>query len=230
MAARLVPTGMTVPIRRGPLRGRKWIVGAAAGEGKGLSVILNRAEPEQMRQARRLVSPDSICFDIGANVGLYTLLFARYARHVYAFEPWPRNVRFLSRLLEINRVPNATIVPWAVSATTEFASFQAGSNCATGKLSRQGKQPVAAISCDNFVATYNVVPSLLKIDVEGAELAVLQGAANLLTQQRPDILLSTHGADIKDSCLTYLRQLGYNRMEALDSDDIDTAADFMIRS
>ena len=66
--SKLIPSGMVVPVLKGPLHGAKWIVGAAAGEGKGLSVVLNLSEPEQLYMARRLVLPDAICFDIGANV------------------------------------------------------------------------------------------------------------------------------------------------------------------
>lgn len=64
-------------------------MGAAAGEFKGLSVIANLSEPNQVAHVLRILNNRSICFDIGANVGFYTLLFAKYAKEVFAFEPLP---------------------------------------------------------------------------------------------------------------------------------------------
>lgn len=228
--ARLVPTGMPVIVMRGPLRGARWIAGAAAGEGKGLSVVLNQAEPDQMERARQLSPRDGICFDVGANVGLYTLLFARYTGHVYAFEPLPRNVQLLSRTVELNGARNVTIVPCAVSDSTGLATFEEGNNWATGKLSSGGKQPVATVSLDHFVSVCQVHPDLVKIDVEGAELAVLEGARHMLASRRPAILLSTHGAAVRDRCLEFVTTLNYSQITPLDARGLpaNQASEFLV--
>jgi FkbM family methyltransferase len=226
--AKLIPSGMLVLILKGPLRGAKWIVGAKAGPAKGLSVVLNLLEPEQLDMARRLAPADGICFDIGASVGLYTLLFARYSGHVFAFEPLPRNVRYLSRTLEVNGVKNATLVPCAVSDSTGLLSFQEGENYDSGKLDSRGRQPVAAVSCDDFVSVYKVVPSILKIDVEGAEMSVLRGAENLLANHKPIILLSTHGEALRAGCLEFLKRMKYSQIVPLNNHKIDRASEFAI--
>lgn len=113
----LFPTGTILPILRGPLAGQKWIVGAAAGNGKGLSTLFNTGEPDQFAYVEGLgfSLKSDICFDIGANVGLYSLLFAKYSRQVYAFEPLPRNLKFLYEVLRVNNIENVKIVPCAVS-------------------------------------------------------------------------------------------------------------------
>ena len=214
---KLVPTGTPLKILRGPLRGARWIAGAAAGEGKGLSPLLNWAEPEQLETARKPASPDTACFAIGANVGFHSLLFARYAGHVYAFEPLLRNLRYLTSTLRLNKVDNVTVVPWAVSDCFGLASFEEGENCATGRLSRGKGQPVVAVPLDMFVAFYAVVPAVIKVDVEGAEVRVLEGARELLSAHRPSILLSTHGQEPRQKCLDLLRSLGYTRFLPLDS-------------
>ena len=204
LLAKIVPTDTVFPILSGPLADAKWIAGAAAGSAKGLSVIWNLAEPEQLNLGRKLVTPESICFDIGAHVGLYTLLFARYAKHVYAFEPLPRNINFLVRTLELNRVRNATIVPCAASDFTGLTAFNEGQNPAMGCLDDSGSQPVAAVALDDFVVNLKVIPSLLKIDAEGAEVQVLEGCANLISAHKPSILLSTHGDELRSECLDML--------------------------
>ncbi len=147
---------------------------------------------------------------------MYTLIFSRRARHVYAFEPFPRNIRYLSRMLSLNRVRNATIVPWAVADTLGLASFAEGPDCATGKISPGAGQPVVTVSLDQFVSVYGAVPSVIKIDVEGSELDVLNGARELLRARRPAILLSTHGPGLKEKCLALLKDLGYSRFTPLD--------------
>jgi FkbM family methyltransferase len=228
--AKLVPSGMLVPVLRGPLRGAKWIAGSAAGPAKGLSVVLNLTEPEQLEMARKLAHSGGICWDIGANVGLYTLLFSRHAKHVFAFEPLPRNIGYLTRTLEVNGVSNATIVPCAVSDSVGLAAFQEGTNCAEGRLDGKAGLPVAAISGDAFASAYGVVPSLIKIDVEGGELSVLKGAKKLLLSHKPTILLSTHGESRRVDCFGFLRSVGYAQFVPLNGDEIHWASEFLVMS
>jgi hypothetical protein len=134
--SRFVPNRMRLRILRGPLRGAKWIAGAASGAGKGLSVIAGRSEPVHLRLIRDLIRSDDVCFDIGANVGLYTILFAKHSKHVVAFEPVPRNLKYLYEMVEINHFKNkVTIVPWAVSDRTHLSMFQENEDCARGSLS-----------------------------------------------------------------------------------------------
>ena len=73
-----IPNRMRFIILRVSLRGFIWIAGATSGKAKGLSVILNLCESKQIENAKELSLKNSICFDIGADVGLYTFLFARY--------------------------------------------------------------------------------------------------------------------------------------------------------
>jgi FkbM family methyltransferase len=186
-------------------------------DSRGLSVVLGFVEPKQLGAARELATVNDICFDIGANVGLYSVLFARHCRHVVAFEPVPRNIRFLSRTLEVNSARNVTIVPCAVSDSTGLSRFQHGARWGVGRLSEAGDQPALTVSCDEFVHTQSIVPSLLKIDVEGAEMLVLSGARRLLAEQRPVILLSTHGEGVRKSCLDLLVEMGYTRIVPLDA-------------
>jgi FkbM family methyltransferase len=225
LLSKLIPDGLSLPVLAGPLRGAKWIAGAAAGGGKGLSVVFNRAEPEQLATAEKLAPAGGICLDIGANVGLYTLLLARGAAHVFAFEPFPRNIGYLCRTLEVNRVRNVTVISCAVAEAVALASFAVGDNCALGRLSAAGDQPVVTISVDAFAAAYGIAPSLMKIDVEGAELAVLKGARDTLARRHPVILLSTHGDDARRECLQLLTRLEYD-IAPLNRPTVDDASEF----
>ena len=227
--SKLIPKGMRFYIIKGPLRGFRWITGAAVGEAKGLSVLINMAEPFQMDLAKNITSKSSICFDIGANVGLYTLLFARYSKNVYAFEPLPRNISYLYKTLEINRIKNAIIVPCAVADKSGLFWFKEGLDNSTGKLSNEGHQPMTCISLDEFIMKSNVIPNILKIDVEGAEFQVITGAKNLLLKYKPILFLSTHGEESKNNCLSYLKQLNYHHIKPINANSIRKAYEFLIR-
>lgn len=54
-----------------------------------------------------------------------------------------------------------------------------------------------------------VLPDVLKIDVEGAELGVLQGAMEILKRRKPTIFLSTHSMELREACLNLLKEVGY---------------------
>lgn len=215
---RLIPDGLPLPILRGPLRGSWWIVGAAAGAGKGISTIVSPVESAELGFAEELAPRGGVAFDIGANVGLYSILLARLCRKVFAFEPVPRNLRYLKRTLEANRARNVTVIPWAVAESFELMAMTKGENCAVGSLDGAGAQPVVTISCDEFVRHYRVVPGLVKIDVEGAELQVLRGARYLLREHRPHVLLSTHGAELERDCVEYMREVGYGEPRRTSAD------------
>jgi FkbM family methyltransferase len=226
LLAKLLPEGTAIPVVCGPLAGVRWIAGAAAGGAKGLSVVVNRSEPEQLACAAAEVTDLDVCFDVGANVGMYTALFARRARTVFAFEPSPRNLAYLHRLVALNGLQRVTIVPLAVAASTGLDAFGCGRNHAEGHLARDGTQPVATVSLDEFVSHYAVVPTLVKIDVEGAEADVLRGARRVLSSHRPRLLLSTHGQAVRDECFRILAECGYSAPRPLNG----SASEFFMRA
>ena len=230
LAASWLPNGLPLPVLRGPARGRLWLVGAAPGPSKGLSVLLNRSEPEQLRAANRLAQGTQCCFDIGAHAGLYSLLFARQAGRVFAFEPFPRNISWLTRTLAWNRVSNVTVLPWAVASTTGLQAFEEGPHSSMGRLEAKGTLPVFAVSLRDFIAQYGHRPEVLKIDVEGTEGGVLRGGLDYLRERKPSILLSVHGPDCRRECLALLRDLGYANLRPLDSRSLDDADEYCIEA
>ncbi len=211
------------PVIRGPLRGCWFILGAAAGEAGGVSVHLGRAEPEQTRQLVDALRPGRVFFDVGANVGYYSLLAAKCVGPsglVVALEPVPRNLSFLYRHLQLNKFSNVRILPVACSDQLALTAFATETNPAIGHLMEEaaacgsGDLLTATVALDEVVDALGVRPDVIKIDVEGAELRVLRGACETLKRARPRILLEIHSEELRVSCLDYLTQLGY-RMRSL---------------
>ena len=228
--AQWLPRGISYPVVRGPLKGFRFILGSAAGEGRGSSVYLNLAEPEQTKRLCEMLHPGQVFFDIGANVGYYTLLGSKLVGangKVLAFEPVVRNLYFLYRHTVLNKIGNVMIVPAACSNQLAIGNFSLGVNCSLGHLDMNDDSDnrrsstnvvVPIITVDGLVRSTNILPNVLKIDVEGEELRVLEGARDTLRKANPLIFLSVHSAELRTDCQKYLAEINYV-FEPLSGDD-----------
>jgi FkbM family methyltransferase len=156
--------------------------------------------PDEYEAFRAAVSPGDVVIDAGANVGAYTVVFAQWVGpegHVYAFEPDPAAAEGLRRHVELNAVSRqVTIVPAAVSDGREARlrlSIGASSGISRvvaddGRSGAAGLE-VEAASLDQFCAERGVKPNVIKIDVEGAELAALRGARRTIAAAGPSLAL-----------------------------------------
>jgi FkbM family methyltransferase len=228
VAGRLLPR-IAYPVLAGPLRGARFVLGALAGEGGGASVYVNQLERHQTAALASALRPGHLFFDIGANVGYYTVLGSRLvgpSGSVVAFEPDLRNLVFLRRHLALNGCRNTSVVTAACSDAPGLASFSAGENCATGHLARDSARAsgrafslVPTTRVDDVVERLGAAPDVVKIDVEGAELDVLHGAEAALKAKHPRLFLSVHSDELRSGCLGYLGKFGY-RADPLVPDEI----------
>ena len=160
-----------------------------------------------------------IVFDLGACEGLFSLLLRDKVEKVYTFEPFPALCHALACTLEDDiKVGKAEICNYAVSDKTGVADFFLdddldGSSMEESRL--EGKQTkkisVPMITLDDFV-TQNEIQrvSMIKMDVEGAEFDVLQGARELLSAMKPDLLVcSYHYPHDYERLSQFLVGLGY---------------------
>lgn len=214
-----------LPILAGPLSGSRWL---PASGGKIVRLICGTYEKAQSQLFHQHVTADSIVFDLGANVGYYTLLAAKLAHQgqVVAFEPEPRNAAFLRSNIAANGCRNVSIHELAVASATGYAKFKMGSGTGTGTLADEGTLKVKTIKLDEFVASSGLRPTHLKIDVEGAEIDVLCGGLETLQACRPTIFLSTHGDAVHAACREVLRQLNY-QLQPIDGPDVESSAELL---
>lgn len=204
----MVPRELPVPILQGPLQWRLWIAGSSSH-----GCWLGSYEYHKQRLFARMARAGDVVFDIGANVGFYTLLAASRVApsgRVVAFEPMPSNVKRIHQHLKLNRIDGVRVFEAAVSSTPGIARFAPHASNAMGRISDTGSMEVTLVSLDDLSESGSIPdPNLLKIDVEGAELGVLHGASRLLARARPTILLATHGAEVHRQCCAFLRDAGY---------------------
>lgn len=158
-------------------------------------------EPETVAWIEEHIRPGDVVLDIGANVGAYSLVIDRTTRgrgRVYAFEPSFSTFAQLSRNVALNRAEGRVIpIPLALSdcnglVTFHYSSLAAGTALhALGEaLDHKGQpfvpafvQPVLTRRLDDFLAELpGTVPNHIKLDVDGAELRVLHGAADTLAR------------------------------------------------
>jgi len=136
------------------------------------------------------VPRDSTVVDVGANIGLSTILLARAVRWVVAFEPSPVNLDYLRRNLASNGITNVEVVAAAVSdraSTLRFhvAQFGAGSHIvAAGHVAGDTIEAidVSAVTLDDALES---PVSFIKIDAEGHEPDVLAGARGVVARDQP---------------------------------------------
>lgn len=203
---RLVPRDAVMRVLSGPLRGRRWIAGAAT-HGCWLGTYERLAQRVFVEHVR----PGSVVYDVGANVGFFTLLASKLVGplgRVYAFEPMQRNVGYIVEHLRLNEIDNVHLMPLAISDRNGTLRFAAAENPAMGGLSATGEIEVQARTLDQLALDL-LPPSFIKMDIEGAEHAALSGAMELLRTEKPIVFLSEHGWEQHERCGELLRSLGY---------------------
>jgi FkbM family methyltransferase len=212
----LVPRRAVIPILTGPLQGTAWVVGAGPH-----GYWLGTYESDKQQWLQRVLRPGDCFLDVGANVGYYSLLASRLvgrAGRVIAFEPLPRNLTFLKRHLRMNGARNTILWEAAVSDAEGTMRFAEGTNPSGGKLAENGRLQVRTVTLDSlWQRGLFPTPQVIKIDVEGAEAAVLRGAARLLAHARPVVLLAGHGWAQQHKCEEILAELNYRTVPQRDA-------------
>jgi FkbM family methyltransferase len=161
-----------------------------------------RVDPAELKFVSRSLQRGQVAADIGCHKGAYTYWMRRRVGPtgaVFAFEPQPRQVKYLREAFSAMGYDNVEVVPMAVSdqcrskplhvpvglGKSHMASLED-----SGTLREMsGAYSVEATTLDAFFSERSQGPNFLKIDVEGHELAVLNGATQVLEKFRPTILI-----------------------------------------
>lgn len=195
-----------VPVVGGVNRGRLWNLASAGG-----GYASGQRAREQMSVLEQLIRPGDIVWDVGAHHGCVTLLAAARVQPggwVYAFEPGEQAHRILRRHLRWNPVRNVTLEKCALGSFTGVAGFGGG---VTSKMNALGggDEQVAVATGEALVHAGTVrPPTFVKIDVEGAEGAVLEGALPVLPSTAV-LVVALHSALADQHCTRLLRAKGF---------------------
>lgn len=151
-------------------------------------------EPDTISWIRSL-PPNSTFFDIGANIGIYSLFASAMGHRVVSFEPESQNFALLCKTIFHNKLSHL-VTPFCISlhselsvSTLNLSSFQTGSALSSfsNSLDFQGhsyspvfQQGSIGMSLDTFVEYTTLSPTHIKIDVDGNEYLVLLGMEKIL--------------------------------------------------
>ena len=161
-----------------------------AEEGVGRNIYYKRIhESDETAFFRSRIGKSAICFDIGANIGYFSLLFASLSPQgrVHSFEPVPLNYHILSVNKLLNGFSNLTVNPEAVGDSEGNVGFVISADSAYSSLVDTGRKHVAQqttvmmTTLDSYCDLHSIKRlDVLKVDVEGAEERVLVGARGIL--------------------------------------------------
>jgi len=201
--------GNTVTIASGPLQGMTLVV----DEHVSHAHISGTYELDTQLAIDSLVSPGFVCYDLGASIGYLSLLMARKAKRVFAFEPAPHAAAEIRKHAAANKLENITIVPSPVSDRVRTVRFTQNDNTYGSRIAEgSSKWPtveLTTITLDDFVRT-NPFPDFIKIDVEDEEARVLQGAESILSQKKATICCELHSEKSARGVKEILEKHGYS--------------------
>jgi FkbM family methyltransferase len=132
---------------------------------------------------------ESVVGDVGAHIGIMTIPFALHAKEVHSFEPVPATRETLEKNISINNLTNVKVYPYALGAQEreEFAHSESAIDAAQYTVLTESHADsdisVQVKRLDNLIEHAD----LLKIDAEGMEISVLEGAQKLLENNHPSI-------------------------------------------
>ena len=182
-------------------------------------------------------------YEIGAHIGYHALAFAKMVGtkgHVIAFEPNPHNAEYIRAIVDRNPTlsPRIELVEAALSSSDGEEVFISSDKVDEG-LSSGGfigsadtiwdkkvyeektgftRSTVTTMRLDSFLAKGKPVPDILKVDIEGAEGQMLEGAKEFLASHSPLILVEVHSTKSMYDVLTLISSLGYS-WEILKNED-----------
>jgi FkbM family methyltransferase len=188
------------------------------------------AEPAELLLAARFVQPGDIVIDVGANVGAFTAAFAGVVAPdgaVHSFEPYAPARRQLERTIELNSLDNVTVNSFAVTnevghvalydygpgyeswSTLEPRSIDVGPQT----IAAVGHTDVPSTTLDAYCEEKGIDRiSLLKVDVEGAEARVLEGAEAILDRRAVDLIV----IEVSDSTLAPFGERAHRVLDQLE--------------
>ena len=186
---------------------------------------LDQYEPIERKVIGQLCRPGMVAYDVGANVGIFACFMSTLVGEkgrVIAFEPETNNSHCLEATIKLNNLHNMHLEKKAVGRVTEMAQFDGRGGAFSGRLVDHGQYKTTnnvvsmeVVSLDDMVNQGFPPPDLIKIDVEGNELMVLEGMQQIFRTTPPIVLCEIHSylGDPSKKVVDLLSQYDYEMFE-----------------
>ena len=143
------------------------------------------------RFAMLWLRPGDIFFDLGANIGTFSIPAATIGARVYAFEMLAENILYLERSIARGGLGNVVVIQGAVG--DHHGIIGVSGKSAWGTTAHDAVVEVPTISIDDYMLSRGISRvDLMKVDVEGSELPALTGSVNLLSGCKPDVIIESN--------------------------------------
>lgn len=170
---------------------------------KGISRDLLKNENREILSVETIqqeLKPGDIVIDIGANIGYYALLEARLVGdegRVYAIEPVAQNVELLKKNIELNNYKNVEVFQLAMGNENKTAPIYLSDKCNCSTFIKPKtfveEVPIKMVTLDKFLEN-KPYPTLIRMDVEGYEVEIVEGMKKILSLNKPlKLLIEVHG-------------------------------------
>lgn len=176
--SKLIPESAVLIILTGRLKGCRWKIKSGV-----LEYVLGNYESKKAKLFASEISKSEVVFDIGSNVGYYSLLssiLVGAGGKIIAFEPVPRNISYFRKNMELNKRTNVTLIEAAIGNHDGYTTFKEGNGPSTGTVEKGGNLIVAIHKLDTLMKGGVIpLPHCIKIDIEGGELEALSGVCRI---------------------------------------------------
>ena len=243
-------TPQWIKVKSGPLRGGQLFINAGSFEGwqEMIDGCFDSFIYEEIKHGYNL--DGAVIWDIGAHFGYHSLSFASLVGdkgHVYSFEPNPYNIARFKLHLEKNvtQANRITLNNFALSDVDGEENFiisnDVDDSSSSGSYLQNvippldldtyknfSTQVVRTLKIDTFLKTKGArAADIIKIDVEGSELLVLNGGKNFFQKNKPIIFIEIHNILMMFYSLLFLHGLGYD-FKVLDEEKATLSRCFII--
>ncbi len=182
---------------------------------------LDSYESETIKLFLELLKYSDTLFDIGANTGLYSIIAASVypEKRIYAFEPIQEILKILNRNISLNKINNIKVIPQALAENEGIGKIyipEMGGNIPTSASLLKDFRPstkeidLRTTTLDAFIQSHGITSvDLIKIDTEGTEHKIFQGAKNTFQQNQPIIICEVLKGLTEKFLMPILKSQGY---------------------
>jgi FkbM family methyltransferase len=177
----------------------------------GQRIALDKYEKYETALMMSQIGKNDVMVDVGANIGYYTMLLAKRAKKVYALEPDKEIFAILKKNVEANNLKNVVLLNCAASDKKETKYLvKDKENFGNSRLSDKKGEMVNCLRLDDILVNEQKI-SAIKIDVQGWEPAVIEGAKKVIERDYPTLFLEYTPSEYRDKkMINFLQKIYKN--------------------
>jgi FkbM family methyltransferase len=178
----------------------------------GQRIALDKFEKFETALMENQINSESVCVDVGANIGYYTLLLATKVKRVYSLEPDKKCFEILKKNVKENNLKNVILLNIAASDKKEKKYLKRDEkNQGNSQIDDKNGEIIWANTLDNMLINEQKI-SLIKIDTQGWEPQVVEGAKKIIKRDNPTMFLEYTPGEYSDNKMINFLKINYQNI------------------